>query len=79
MLMKKYILFLGVFVVVFFMIQLFSGMLLTWLYTPSTSWDGAAALSSTVNFGNINLIPNIIIALIALGIAFLSTKLLKVG
>ncbi|MGV3466107.1 MAG: hypothetical protein ACO1OT_12540 [Heyndrickxia sp.] len=77
--MKKFIVFLGVFVAVYFVIQIFSGMLLTLLYTPNKSLEGAAALSSTVNFGNVSIIPTIIIAFIALGTAFLSTKLLKVG
>ena len=75
--MKKYILFFGVFVSVFLVMQIFSGMLLTFFYTPSTSWDGTAALSSTVEFGNINIIPTIIIAFIALAASFISTKLLS--
>ncbi|KQL50405.1 hypothetical protein AN964_22330 [Heyndrickxia shackletonii] len=75
--MKKYILFFGVFVSVFLVLQIFSGMLLTLFYTPSISLDGNAALSSTVEFGNINIIPTIIFAFIALAASFISTKLLS--
>ncbi|MBS4175110.1 hypothetical protein [Bacillus sp. FJAT-49736] len=74
--MKKYILFLSVFIAGFIALQIISGMVLTIMYTPT--WTETSALSSNVvEFGNTSAISSLIIALLALGIAFFSTKLVK--
>ncbi|MGE7693901.1 hypothetical protein ACQKNC_07250 [Lysinibacillus sp. NPDC094177] len=75
--MKKYLLFAGVFTLVFVILQVLSGMLLTMFYTPSIQqWEQASTLSSQVVFGNTSFIPPLVISLMALVIAFGSTKLI---
>ncbi|MFJ6210327.1 hypothetical protein [Lysinibacillus sp. NPDC092081] len=74
--MKKYLLFAGVFTFAFVVLQVLSGMLLTMFYTPSIQWEEASTLSSQVVFGNTSFIPPLAISLIAIVIAFGSTKLI---
>ncbi|MDD1502476.1 hypothetical protein PVA17_06810 [Lysinibacillus sp. CNPSo 3705] len=75
--MKKYLLFAGVFTLAFVVMQVLSGMLLTVFYMPSIRWEEVSTLPSQVVFGNTSFIPPLIITLIALGIAFGSTKLIN--
>ncbi|MFJ3386915.1 hypothetical protein [Lysinibacillus sp. NPDC086135] len=75
--MKKYLLFAGVFTLAFIVLQVLSGMLLTVSYTPSIRWEEVSTLPSQVVFGNTSFIPPLIISLIALVIAFGSTKLIN--
>ncbi|KOS62802.1 hypothetical protein FJQ98_06940 [Lysinibacillus agricola] len=75
--MKKYLLFVGVFTIAIVVLEVLSGMLLTMFYTPSIPWEEASALSSEVMFVNTSFIPPLIISLLALLIAFGSTKLIS--
>ncbi|MFJ8064575.1 hypothetical protein ACIQYS_08085 [Psychrobacillus sp. NPDC096426] len=65
--MKKYLLFITSFTVLFFVLQIGSGMILTLFYTPDITSTGISVYSE-VEFGNtspIYLIGTIIIATIA--------------
>lgn len=75
--MKKYLLFAGIFTLASVVLQVLSGMLLTMFYTPSIRWEETSTLPSQVLFGNTSFIPPLIISLIALVIAFGSTKLIN--
>lgn len=75
--MKKYLLFTGIFTLASVVLQVLSGMLLTIFYTPSIRWEEASTLPSQVLLGNTSFIPPLIICLIALVIAFGSTKLIS--
>ncbi|MFM1655258.1 hypothetical protein ACI7RC_24655 [Brevibacillus sp. B_LB10_24] len=75
--MKKYLLFAGSFSIAFLVVQILSGILLTMFYTPSMPWEKASTLSSQVEFGTTSSIPPLVISLIALGIAFGTTKLIN--
>lgn len=76
--MKKYILFIVFFIVIFEILQIVSGMFLTMLYTPSNSiLENSSSMSSHIVFGSTNTIPTLIIALLALAIAFGTTQLLN--
>lgn len=75
--LKKYLLFAGIFTLAFVVLQVLSGMLLTMFYTPSIRWEEASTLSSQIVFGNTSFIPPLAISLIALLIAFGSTKLIN--
>ncbi|MFE3576791.1 hypothetical protein [Lysinibacillus sp. NPDC059133] len=75
--MKKYLLFVGFFVVAFLVLQVLSGILLTMFYTPSNQWGEASSLPSQVMFGNTVSIAPLVISLIALVIAFGSVKLIN--
>lgn len=72
--MKKFIVFIASFIVLYFGFQLISGWILTSLYTPSPS---LAASTQTVSFGEASTWSFIFI-LIAASIAFLfSNKVVK--
>jgi len=75
--LKKYLLFVGIFSIAFTILQLVSGMLLTMLYTPSIPWEDASTWSSKVMFGSTSFISPLILALLALGIAFGTNKMLN--
>lgn len=75
--MKKYLLFAGIFTLASVVLQVLSGMLLTMFYTPIIRWEEASTLPSQVLLGNTSFIPPLIISLIALVIAFGSTKLIS--
>ncbi|KRG12163.1 hypothetical protein [Lederbergia galactosidilytica] len=75
--MKKYLLFVGSFSIAFLALQILSGMLLTMFYTPSGSWEKVSSISSYVEFGSTSSISPLVISLIALGIAFGTTKLIN--
>lgn len=72
--MKKYLLFITSFAVLFFVLQIGSGVLLTMFYTPEITSSGTS-MNSVVEFGTtspIYLIGTLIIATIAF---FLSQKI----
>ncbi|GGE35086.1 hypothetical protein GCM10011391_12260 [Pullulanibacillus camelliae] len=73
--MKKYLVFVGSFSAAFLLLQILSGLLLTLFYTSSMPWGKLSALSSQVEFGRATVIPPLVIALLALGIAFGVTTL----
>jgi quinol-cytochrome oxidoreductase complex cytochrome b subunit len=75
--LKNYLLFAGSFSVAFVVLQLLSGMLLTMFYTPSIPWEKVSTLSSQVEFGSTSFISPLVISLLALGIAFGTTKLIN--
>ncbi|MDY7221227.1 hypothetical protein [Halalkalibacterium halodurans] len=66
--MKKYLWFVGVFVVAFVVLQLAAGLIMTMLYTPSFLLEGGTSLQSEVVFGEASLIPPVVLALLALGL-----------
>lgn len=74
--LKKYVWFVGSFILAFIVLQILSGLLLTMLYTPSSpSWDEVSTLPSQVEFGSTSAISPLLISLTALGISFGITKL----
>ncbi|TES55657.1 hypothetical protein E2L07_06945 [Halalkalibacterium halodurans] len=73
--MKKYLWFVGVFVVAFVALQLAAGLIMTMLYTPSFLLEGGTSLQSEVVFGEASLIPPVVLALLALGAAYFTTRL----
>ncbi|MEC5273370.1 hypothetical protein [Caldifermentibacillus hisashii] len=74
---EKYILFVGSFCIGYVVLEILSGLLLTMFYTPSMSLKNDTVLPSQVEFGSINIFPSLIISLLALAIAFGTTKLFK--
>lgn len=74
--LKKSLLFVGIFAVAFIVVQFLTGILLTIFYKPSVSTSGKAIsnLSSQVEFGDVHTVPSLVIALLALGIAYGVTK-----
>jgi hypothetical protein len=70
--MKKATLFIIVFIAAYFLIQIGSGMLLTMFYTPDFSMGTAS--SSGIMVSKNEWISGLIIAVIALGIAFWITN-----
>jgi quinol-cytochrome oxidoreductase complex cytochrome b subunit len=75
--LKKYVLFVGSFCIGYVVLEILSGLLLTMFYTPSMSLKNSAVLPSQVEFGSTNFFPSLIISLLALAIAFGTTKLFK--
>jgi quinol-cytochrome oxidoreductase complex cytochrome b subunit len=73
--LKKYLWFVGVFVVAFVVLQLAAGLIMTMLYTPSFLLEGGTSLQSEVVFGEASLIPPVVLALLALGAAYFTTRL----
>jgi quinol-cytochrome oxidoreductase complex cytochrome b subunit len=71
--MKKYLLFAGSFIIVYIVLQIVSGLLLTAFYTPEIPSE-AVNSPSQVEFGNSNSIP-LIISVVSLGIAFAVNRL----
>ncbi|MEH7351155.1 hypothetical protein [Gottfriedia acidiceleris] len=70
--MKKYLLFVSSFILLFVVFNVFSGMLQTVFYQPNLSnlWDKVDQLSSEVVFVESSLIPTLMIALFSATIAF---------
>jgi quinol-cytochrome oxidoreductase complex cytochrome b subunit len=73
--LKKFFIFSLSFILANVILQVFSGMILTMLYTPSVEWTGLSSLLSGVEFGGSSFILSLITALIAVGIAHGVTKL----
>jgi hypothetical protein len=71
---QKYLIFSVVFIAVFTMLQLVSGLFLTLLYTPKISWEKAATLPSHVELVGPNPLFSMAVSLISCGIAAWCTK-----
>lgn len=74
--MKKYIIFMISFFVLYMLFQVVSGWILTALYTPSFS-SNDSSLSNEVTFGNTSVMPFVVIVLIASLAYFISQKSFK--
>lgn len=70
--MKKYLLFVFSFILLFDVFNVFSGMLQTVFYqpNPTTLWNNVDQLSSEVVFVKSSLLPTIMIALFSATVAF---------
>lgn len=75
--LKKHLILLGVFIVAFLVFQIFLGMFLITAYTPDMdkAWGESLNLPSQVEFGRVRIIPSLMIAMLALAIAFGAAKL----
>lgn len=76
MAMKNYLLFTGIFVLAYVLLQIGSGFVLTAFYTPDLTAP-SVPLSSDTEFGAADAISPLIISVLSLGAAFLSMKCLK--
>ncbi|GIN74578.1 hypothetical protein J14TS2_50530 [Bacillus sp. J14TS2] len=74
--MKKSLVFVGIFCLFLVILQILSGMLLTFMYTPNLSWD-QTPVNSQVEFGSVDLLSPLVIPLIALAITFATTRLIS--
>ncbi|MCL1694744.1 MULTISPECIES: hypothetical protein [unclassified Lysinibacillus] len=74
--MKKFLVFAGSFTLVFVVLHVLSGMLLTMFYTPSIQWEEVSSLQSQVVFGKTSFMPTFVISFVALVMAFGSSKLI---
>lgn len=74
--LKKLLVFVGIFCLVFITLQILSGMLLTFMYTPNLSWD-QTPVTSQVEFGSVDILPSLVISLIALATTFGTTRLIS--
>lgn len=72
--MKKYVVFIGSFVLLYIVLQFLSGWVLTFLYTPDLSLTNNN-LSQEVVFGETSIIPLLVTLSIATLAYFLSQKL----
>ncbi|UJL46493.1 hypothetical protein KFZ58_00455 [Virgibacillus sp. NKC19-16] len=77
--MKRFIIFIVSFVVIFFFIQLASGVVLTTFYTPdlSEAWNMSGNLPQEVALGKSSYFPTLLIAVVAAALAYLIPKMLK--
>jgi len=76
---KRFILFLGSFLLLFVVFQQISGLILTFLYQPNIeeAWGMSAGLSSEVTMVGTSSIPTIIGAVLAATIAYFVPKGIK--
>lgn len=74
--MKKYIVFIISFFIVFTAIQFISGMILTFTYIPDIEglWSGSTNLGNEVQLKKTSYLPTLIIVLLSAGISYLITK-----
>lgn len=78
--MKKVILFIGIFLVTYFGLEIASGTILTALYTPNVenAWKGVSSIPSHVELVGTNFpLMTLIFLLIAMGISLGITKLVS--
>jgi len=77
--MKKYIIFLVNFILLFSLTQILSGMLLTATYTPdiSEAWKMSTNLPQEVVFVKSSTIPILIITVLSASLAYLIPNLMK--
>lgn len=79
--MKRYLLFAGVFVLSYLVLEVLAGMLLTMMYVPdiiSNSREEVVILQTEVAFGGSRFFPTLVIALLSLATAFgVTTWLMK--
>lgn len=75
--MKRFIAFISLSIIAYFVLQVGSGILLTFFYEPRIEWGSAKADSQVEIFGTVNIPKTLIMAIIALGIAFSAMKILN--